>query len=84
MEDDGLEREGTSVEKTLAALDVDESYGAYLVHSVTDGVPWQELRGLISDCPDLPTDARQSLVAKGDEAAGMACRETLQDHQAEE
>jgi hypothetical protein len=49
---------------------------------------WSDIRSMISDCRGLPPETRQSLIAQGDEAAGMAfrraCREIQQDHQAEE
>ncbi len=52
------------------------------------GARWEQVRALIADCPELPEEARQLLIAQGDEAAGVslrnACREIPQDHQEQE
>ena len=36
---------------------------------------WHQIRRLIADCPDLPESEKQSLIAQGDDAAGVAFRD---------
>ena len=43
------------------------------------GCQWGQIRQLIEECPNLPLDVRQSLVAQGDEAASRPG--SLQDQQ---
>jgi hypothetical protein len=33
---------------------------------IQSGARWDQIRGLIAECPDLPIQARQSLIARGD------------------
>ena len=84
MGDEGLEQQAQNPRDS----DNSSSGGAHLVQSAELRARWGHIRTLISNCPDLLPETRQSLIAQGDEAAGMAfrraCREIQQDHQAEE
>ena len=65
MEDRGLEQQA----QTLGDPAGSSSGGAHVVQSGELRTHWQQIRQLISDCPDLPPETRQSLIAQGDEAA---------------
>lgn len=52
-----------------------------VVQSSELGAPWQQIRTLISDCSDLPLEARQSMVTQGDEAAVIASKASRRDSQ---
>lgn len=69
VEDNGLEQEATSAGKTLETLNPAEGSGAYMVHSAESGARWRQIRALIAECPDLPAESRQSLIAQGDAEA---------------
>ncbi|MEO1997088.1 MAG: hypothetical protein ABGZ17_17605, partial [Planctomycetaceae bacterium] len=45
------------------------SGGAHVVQSNKLRPRWKQIRGLIADCSDLLPEARQSLIAQGDDAA---------------
>ena len=65
MGDEGLEQPA----QTLGVTGNSSSGGAHVVQSGELRTHWQQIRQLISDCPDLPPETRQSLIAQGDEAA---------------
>ena len=46
--------------------------GAHVVQSTELGARWHEIRDLIADCPDLLPEARQSLIAQGDEVVASS------------
>ena len=45
---------------------------------IQSGAPWEQIRSLISDCPDPSEEARQSLVAQGDVATCTCNGEPLE------
>jgi hypothetical protein len=67
MGDEGLEQQGQNAGDKAKP----HSGGAHVVQSSELGARWGQIRSLISDCPDLPPEARQSLIAQGDEAAKL-------------
>jgi hypothetical protein len=74
MGDEGLEQQGQNAGdkgKTPAG-------GAHVVQSSQLSAGWGQIRSLIADCPDLLPEARQSLIAQGDEAASVALRNAHQ------
>ena len=60
MGDAGLERSPGSVGKTLGTDTACQPSGAHLVQ-------WADIRPLIDACKDIPPEARQQLIARGDE-----------------
>ncbi len=77
MGDEGLKLSA----QTPGVTDNSSSGDAHVVQSSELGAPWQQIRTLISDCSDLPLEARQSMVTQGDEAAAIASKASRRDSQ---
>ena len=74
---EGLEQQA----QTPGVTGNSSSGGAHVVQSSELGARWNKIRDLISDCPDLPLEARQSMVTQGDEAAAIASKASRRDSQ---
>ena len=62
MEDNGLEQSASRCSDTAISSTSVQSVS----HLSENTVRWDDLRALIAECPDLPIQARQSLIARGD------------------
>ena len=68
MGDEGLEQQAQNPRDS----DNSSSGGAHLVQSAELRAHWGHIRTLISNCPDLLPETRQSLIVQGDHAAVLA------------
>jgi hypothetical protein len=65
----GLEPVATSAGKTQRTVESNRDSDAYVMQT---SCKWDQIRTLIADCPDLPTEARRSLIAQGDEVVASS------------
>jgi hypothetical protein len=75
MGDEGLEHQA----QTVGVTDESPAGGAHVVQSSKLQPRWKQIRGLIADCSDLLPEARQSIIAQGDEAASLASKPARRD-----